>query len=360
MKEKFDVLYVDFMVEDTHKFYCNKLIDTMNKYSTSVVVEKKDYICYSTSLNHRVIYIKTKETVNNYPIKARIAAIFNYINTIKKIKQFEFNKIIVLGYDPIVFTLYFHNLLKLGEVYLVQHHQLDEVASSRIKLKIWNLYKDKVNHIMLDKAIIDGAIEKFNLDSRRVYYFPIPYVEHCKLSNNNVRNNIVVLCISGSNEQSQINKLIEIEKKNHFLESNHISIVIKERTSKNATGLRAFRIVEDHLSDAEYNQLYKECDIVLMLFPQSYKYRCSGTLIDAFSYGKKVISSNITQSAYYSKHFPSLCTKFDSIEDIGKLILNISKLDSKSDLKKFSNEFANIEQKCAKEILKTEKFETQE
>lgn len=345
--KRYDILFVDFMVEDTHRYYCNRIIKEVNKYSSTFVVEKNEYMDYAEDDNHKIVYIKTKETVNNYPIVARVNVLYNFFNTLKVIRGYEFKKIIVLGYDPVMFSFIFPILYKKGDIFLVQHHQLDEVDKSKIKQKLWSIYKDEVNHILLDEAIIDGVSQQFMIKKNKLFFFPIPLIENAKLLKETENNKIKVLCISGSNDKKQLKDFVRYY--GEVLKENNIELIIKKDFINLESENDAIVMVNNYLSDDEYNKIYREIDIVLMLFPKDYKYRCSGTIIDAFSYNKKVISSPILEAVSYKKKFPDICTTYNSLDEIIDLILEMNELP-KDGFDKFKSEYLGIESRCAERI----------
>lgn len=327
VKQKFDFLFVDFMVEDSHRVYCNAIMKAINERSSSVVIEKMDYIDYQEDEQHKVHEIETREIVGNYPIKARVNTVYNYLKTLNIAKKYEFKKIVVLGYDPVMFSFMYKTLIGMGELFIVEHHQLDEVSVSKWKRRLWDSYKLKVNHILLDKSIVEITSNDFSIPSDKIYVFPHPCMfERILIEKKNENTGeIKVLCISQSNDANQMKELVEYERKTRFFEKNNIKLVIRYNESLLVDGLTGFVVIKGFLPEPDYKRLNEECDIVLMLFPLEYRYRCSGTLIDALAAGKKVISSAVPESIFYARTYPALCRTYNKVEDIGKIILDIIK-----------------------------------
>lgn len=334
MVTHFDYLFVDFMVEDNHRTYCNELISALNRGHSSLVIEKEEYINYTSSDQHRVITINTKEIVGNYPFKARYNSYYNYKNTLDKINGYSFDKIIVLGYDPVMFFFMYKKLISLGKVYIVEHHQLDEVNQSNWKDKLWNLYKDKVDHIVLDESIVVPVSENYNIPKDKIHVFPWPYTLDSLCLKNNV-DKVMVLGISNSNDAKQLAELVDYERETGVLEQNNIELIIRKKEGLNIAGINSIREIGGYLSDDEFYQLYKECDIVLMPFPLNFEFRCSGTLIDALSAGKKVISSEILESKAYEKLFPEICKTYKDIKMLCDKVKELKETDLEGAIKRF-------------------------
>lgn len=56
IKKHYNFLFVDYMVEDQHKVYCNELIDGINQYCSSVAIVKNRYLNYKPDKNHAIFY----------------------------------------------------------------------------------------------------------------------------------------------------------------------------------------------------------------------------------------------------------------------------------------------------------------
>ena len=72
-----------------------------------------------------------------------------------------------------------------------------------------------------------------------------------------------------------------------------------------------------------------------MPFPLHYKFRCSGTLIDALAAGNKIISSEILESQFYEQLFPEICKTYGDVNTLGRKILELKELDSGNAKKRF-------------------------
>lgn len=348
-KREFDVLFVDFMVEDTHKVYCNELITRINKKCSTLSIVKNNYLDFIEDEDHSIIYYNAMETVQLYPVKARVNTCYNFYETMRKIRNMTFNTIIVLGYDPVMFSFMYKHLLQIGQVIVVEHHQLDEVSRSKIKTKLWNLYKNKINHILLDESIVDTVSRKFNIDIKKIYVLPHPCKKQ-KSDRSSCLGKQVVLAISGSNDLEQLKQLIEYEKETHFLEKNNILIYIRG-FSEDISEVNSFRSIDGYLTEEEYDTLYTNCSYVLMPFPERYRYRCSGTLIDALSAGKCVISSKLYESNTYAKIYPNICATYDSIVEIGDIIKKMSMANKDDEFVAFALNQKNISERGAASII---------
>lgn len=351
IKKHYDFLFVDYMVEDQHKAYCNALINSINECCSSVAIVKDGYLNYQQDDKHAIFYINTKEVVGNYPIKARINTQYNFKESKKIIDNYLFDKVIVLGYDPVMFSIEYSYLFKQGTVYLVEHHQLDEIVNNPTKTRLWKKYGTKVNHILLDESIIYEAHNKLNIDCNKMMVFPHPLLQKKEKTNALNQDKTIILCISNSNEISQIKAIADLERAHHVFEHNNYEIVIRDEFNVNTEGTNCFKKIHGFLDKKNYDALYNNSDIILMAFPTSYNMRCSGSLIDAMALGKKVISSNIAESRQYANMFNGICRTYDNIKEIPNIIRdlrNSGEIDQFEDFHKYQ---ISLKEKGIKKIL---------
>ena len=339
------------MVEDQHKAYCNALINNINDYCSSVAIVKDKYLNYQQDNNHAIFYINTKEVVGKYPIKARINTQYNFIESKKIIDNYSFDKVVVLGYDPVMFAIEYPYLSKQGIVYLVEHHQLDEIVESPTKARLWEKYGLNVNHILLDESIITEAHNKLNIDNSKMMVFPHPLLQRNGKKNIGNHNKTKVLCISNSNEISQLKAIADLERVHHTFEQNDCEIIIREEFNINTEGTNCFKKIHGFLSEKNYDNLYSNSDIILMAFPTSYNMRCSGSLIDAMALGKKVISSNIAESKQYANMFHGICRTYESVDEIPNIIKEFRSNNGVGDLEDFYRYQTLVKEKGIKKIL---------
>ena len=347
----FNVLFVDFMVEDQHRAYCNELINSINKFCSSVAIVKKDYLNYKQDPKHIIYYIDTKEVVGNYPIKARINTNYNFNSSKKIIDKYSFDKVIVLGYDPVMFSTEYNYLSTKGKVYLVEHHQLDEVIGKYIKLKIWKKYGLRANHILLDDSIVQETHDKLGVDINKIAVFPHPLLKSSNDLSHKNNNETIILCISNSNDITQLQDLANLEKKIHFFEHNNCEIIIRSEFNIDTDGTNCFKQINGYLSKEDYDDLYRKSNIVLMAFPTTYNMRCSGSLIDAMALGKKVVSSNIAESRQYANLFNNICRIYDNVDEIPNIVMDLKSTNCTEDFNDFRNYQIGIKEKGIKDIL---------
>ena len=186
-------------------------------------------------------------------------------------------------------------------------------------MKIWNTYKHKVNHIVLDEAIVELMVDTFDIAKSKIHVFPHP----CIFVPNYLKVNVTktkILCISNSNDAKQVFDLIEYEKNTGVFEKNNIEFIVRKKDGIGNLKINSIKVIDGYLSDDEYNKLNAECDIVFMPFPLDYKFRCSGTLIDALAAGKKVISSEVLEAKAYEQLFPEMCKTYSDVKNICDII----------------------------------------
>jgi glycosyltransferase involved in cell wall biosynthesis len=158
------------------------------------------------------------------------------------------------------------------------------------------------------------------------------------------------IALGYANDEDYIEKIIQYEEKLSLLKKNNVFLVIRSKCK--TLDSDSIKIIKGFLTKEEYNSYYYNCRGLLLLYPNTYKYRFSGAVLDALSYGKKIIGTDIPIFDYFSKSFPESCCVFKDIEDLFSQILALDTLRNNKYLEEFQLEYSdeNIKKKL-KNIL---------
>ena len=350
---KYEVLAVDFMVEDGHRYYCNCLVNSLNKEASTLVVCKEDYYDFEEDENHKKIVVKTKPIPGRNVFESRYNILYNMYNNIKMVKKYRFEKVLVLGYEGLTFFLFRTILKKYGDIYVIQHHQLDELRNSGLKTKVFNLYKNKVKHIVLEPCIRENVVKEYSIPKDNIFVFPVPLLNktnELKSEKTYGSDSRIVLAISNSNDENFVDEICEYEKKHRYFSDNNYKLIIRTRRERDS--IESIRYITSFISTEEYNSLYENAYIVLMPFPTTYVNRSSGTIIDAISMRKRVLCSRILLTEDYALNYPNICKLYDSVEDVVKMIGQFSsEYDLEQCKKCLSLHDTNYQLECIRMIL---------
>lgn len=344
------VLVSDFLFPLGHKKLNMYFIEILSNIADQVIVTNIGGY-YEKFTNNNIILnnIKIPKVLlrTKSPVFTRIRALFIFFQTKKLYKKTKSDIIFITAFDTV--TMAFCSLANLRKLnmYLVHHNNVDELQS-RIKILFFNLYKNNVRHLVLEHFIHERLETYFKYPNAKIFTIlhPVYQNEHIKLT----KFKYHYVALSNSNDEKLIKKIIDIEKKEMLFSKNEIRIIIKskEYTYKNDY-LTVFRGFIDKES---YEDLILNSINVLLLFPDSYKYRSSGTLIDAIGSGKQVVGTNIQLMRNLSIEYPNLIRTFLFLGDLISLVKSDDEL-FRLELENFMNSRSNSKVKFTLcEILK--------
>ncbi len=305
----------DIILPKGHRYLNSKLIDALKGEYLLSIVDNKGYYEDNISNNYKNIKLIDCNLFRygRYPLINHLIAFINTIIAIVKFKPWKYDIIILFTFDTIDYLL-LHLFLRKKKVILI-HHDNTSGLRSKIKCFIFNLYGNKVEHIVFCPVLKEYIINKTKVKSERIHVIPHPIPDNClnpKKQNNLCRK--IIISTGYANDESLIKEIIRIERETHFFEMNNIYWKIR---SKNITyESKNLSIFTSHLTRSEYNSLYDNATAVVLLYNESYAYRFSGALFDGITNNKIVIGPNIAVVKYFSNLYPSMCTTFDGINDL--------------------------------------------
>ena len=224
-----------------------------------------------------------------------------YIKSIDEIKNFDY--IILITYNEVGYFL-FKKIFK-EKVILMNHNNIDFISKSTIKKALFMSFAKKTKHIVQTKFIFDYLNKKIsvNRENIAIWLHPLNY-------NENVLTKPIYDCvgISNSNDDAIIKEILELEKETGFLKKDNLKILLRSRKYSYDDGY--LKIINGFLPDNEYNFYINSSSTIFLPFPKTFKYRMSGTLVDAFSNRKPVISSDTILYKNVKKVYPSIIKKY--------------------------------------------------
>jgi len=307
------IAVLDFVFAKGHKNFNSKIIEILNEFSDLLIFtigkkEKKN--------NNLYFKIPNLLKYSKNPFLARIIRlVYMFIERVKLINVNP-EKIVVFGFDTLVYAigrfLYFN---KESDIYLFHHENIDEL-SNKIKLIFFKTYMNKVNHIVLSDYFKEYLVNDIGVQKDKVLVMPhpLPNVKPITEEIDSENGKKIFVGISQSNDEELIKNIISFEKRNKILKKNNCKLILKsEIHSFENDNLIVFN---EYLSDDEYNYWFRKATAIVILFSKSYKYRMSGTFIDAFSRGKAILANDIKLIQYFKTMYPDSCYMFSNINEL--------------------------------------------
>lgn len=215
----------------------------------------------------------------------------------------HYDCIFFLSYHTIAFYLAKLLFKKYNKrLYVLHHVNIDDLSRSKIKNWFFKRYVTDVNHFVFEPFMKDYLVKKYCVDKKNIFVLPHPknefnFSDECKKYD--------CLGISGSNDEKIIEEYINEEKNNKTFKKNNISILLRSKKYEYEDGY--LKVVNNYFTDEEYHALYASAYAIVLLFPSSFKYRMSGSIIDALSKRKRVLLSDILLFRDYAERYPNVC-----------------------------------------------------
>lgn len=307
------ILYLDFLYPKGHIRQNIEYINCLSEFAKVIVVCPEGYY---EKKNTKIEFIE-KKTLNfkNGKILSRLNSLHIMFQSALIKRQVDPDYIFISSYDTLTFAIGRFFFDKNDNIFILHHNNIDEL-NNRVKRFFFKSIIKKVEHIVFEDFICDYLIKNFNIDKKYVHILP----HQLNINLYNCKDNKKYKCIgiSNSNDDTIISEIINIEKKQSILKEMKVSVILKSNSLNFNNGF--LKVINGYLSDDMYNDYINNCEIIYMPFPKSFNYRMSGTLVDAFSNNKIIISTDIPLIQYYSIKYPEICKIAYNINDFFKYL----------------------------------------
>ena len=203
--------------------------------------------------------------------------------------------------------------------YLVNH---DNIQNNVIK--IWGLRalakKQHVHIALLRQSLgclkAHGCVESYFVNHGLIESYPDEPRDG--------GNQITVFSPSAeSSDELFINEMILDDSLNEILESKNVRISI--RSNNLHSDRKNIEILSRRLSDDEYRKKFMASDYILIAYPEAFKYRVSGVLMEALACGKRILVRDIEAM----REFRNLIGADNYFRDIRELSQCIGRLEAR-------------------------------
>ncbi len=319
------ILFLDFCSFRGHKNLNRKLLKILDKiYDITVICQKNYYSEEDKKKLGKVIFkdipLNRKTLFSMNPFFVRLNIFINMIINLFVMRKVEYNKIIIAGYENITFSMLGFLFYSKKETYIIHHQNVDELESS-FKSFLFKKTMNKVKHIVLDEFISKYLINEIGVEADKVFFISHPLTNESanKHSNNtNIDNKKVLVGISNSNDEEIIkNIMYDITNKKITINPD-TEIILKSKSLKYTH--ENLIIINTYLEKDKYDFYINNAYAILILFPSTFKYRMSGTLIDAILNKKVVIGTNIPCINAFNERYPSVCKIANNLDEILNIV----------------------------------------
>lgn len=206
-----------------------------------------------------------------------------------------------------------------GDFFVIHNLNPDAILLSKYRRFAYKMIKNRVFSVVLAGFIKDILTSALNTDPGRILVLPHPMTP---VENNSLAD-IDCVGISNSNDESIIEEIINREKKEGIFKKNNLKVILKSRCHKFDNNHLV--IISGFIDSKIYDDFISRAKCIFIPFPESFKSRVSGTLIDALSNNKCVIGTNIPTIMHSSMCYKHVIKIFNEssfvtdIKEVGKV-----------------------------------------
>ncbi len=249
-------------------------------------------------------------------------------------KRDHYDYIIVSTMDIIAFSWMSGRLSGIGRYYLIEHQcSAYEKATWRF---FFNRFKDKIHHIVMELDGVGYLCNRYNISEKKVHHIPhmLNPVKGIAL---NCAAKYDVVGISNSNDDCEIQRIIDAERERHFFEKNGILAIFRSRCLEFRDDYLHVFAGRMGLSFEEYYGYISNAKVIILPFGTGFGMRSSGTIQDAFSQSIPIIGSPFPTMLQYQRSMPHTCLTYSSEKELEEKILWVvcGKQDNESEFEWF-------------------------
>ncbi len=320
------ILFYNCVYRPGHLYFDTKLISYLSKVAEELIILQPEG--WFDIKEENITYVDCELRQNKKTKHKRASlwrrTIINSVRAAKEMKRFSPDVVVVGEYELSTFGVTIGLLVsKCPNIVIVHHNNIDQLRTSLIKRSLFKTYKNKVFHCTLEPYIKEFIQKEYGISQEKVFCWPHPSEPLKEASKNAEREQkdgikeYDIIGLSRSNDEGLIDSLIQQEKKESIFKNNGLRILLKSKTKTFDDG--ALTVIKGWIQDDEYKRYYSSAKSVFVAFPDSYQYRVSATLIEAFRDRIPVIGSDIKLIWYYQSMYPHICQVYSDMTFVNSL-----------------------------------------
>lgn len=311
------IMYLDFMYYSGHIRSNKNFIKTLGRFCNVYALTQTNYFDeYDKELTEiKSIKLIKKNNLNllKGQLLTRISSIKVMLVSALYTKKIKPDYVFVASFDTLAFKFGRFLFGETENMYLLHTINIDEL-SNNIKRIIFNSYKNKVKHVVFEQYMKEYLIGNVGVEADRIFVLPHPLNSNFKKKSKKFEYRCAGL--SNSNDEELINKLIKYEQEQQIFKKNSQRVVLKSKEREFDDGY--LKVIKGFLDKDIYDDYINKAECILVPFSQKFRYRMSGTLVDAFSNNKTVLGNNIPIIEMYAKKYPHICKVFMNEYEVAK------------------------------------------
>ncbi|GEM_PF-855270 len=322
------VLYLDLLSPPGHKNLNKILVRLLKDLALVDVSWEEGYIEDRSLLSTAGSFYPIPKIYYNFNSKIdyRIKN-YNKIKwVLKNISIASYDVVFISSYETISFALAWpKNLSNINtRVFILNHNNPDELGSS-LKRKFFKRIPKYVEHIVFEEYMKDYLLNDIKISNRVwVIHHPIDLSkvhDSTYLHKNDdleSKGGKLIFAPSGSNDEDFIARLVDLQRNEKFLDDTQFVLLIKSKQTNYKDS--HLIVTKKYFSYQEYISYLDKAYLILLPYPQSFRYRISGVLFDAFAFKKKIIATSIPLFRYFVEKYPFTGKVFNDVQEFKEIV----------------------------------------
>lgn len=210
----------------------------------------------------------------------------------------QYDKIIFAAYEEISLFFALYNV----PLYLINHNNISSL-NNRVKRFFFKRISKQNTHIVLEPYIKD-YLKSLGIKKVEVVRHGLipPYSASLFQIDTTLLHKQFLFSPSMQSVDTEfMEKLINDESFIKYLETQNLFLVLRSKTLHSSSP--NILIFSQYMSKEEYIAYFLGAEAILLFYPESFRYRVSGVLLEAISCGKKTLMSDIEVFRQYESLF---------------------------------------------------------
>lgn len=279
-------------------------------------------------------YVNYEDIQYKFDNRTKVKYFLNNIHSILKAviydKKNYYDYFFFASYETCEFLLMSLLLPRIKDrVYIVHNNNIDFFERNKLKKMCFNWYARRIHHIVLEEFIKEHLVESYGLDADKVHCLPHP-LNHIMEKQEKVYD---CVGISNSNNEDWIKAILSLEQEKKIFQNNNLRIVLRSKKLSFDDGY--LKIINGFLEDSKYYNFILSAKSIFLPYPETFKYRMSGSLVDALSNNTAVIGTDIPLFRFFEKKYATTCVTVKSYEEFVNCMMKMNNVCCDDDCENF-------------------------
>ncbi len=302
------VLVADFLFADAHKDMNINFISAVSQFAEIDVISLNGYYdgCrnYFHSIKATVLDIQQKK--RSGPIGVRTFSLQLMKKTAYLLNTRSYDAVLCLGFETLFFGIGIRWFCR--KPFFVFHHKNIDELTNRVKKAAFNIYKNKIYHVVFEEFFRNRLVNEIGVSSDRVFVIPHPAKLIANMDTDKTYD-----CIGLCNSNDEVFIKEAVQRENDFKEKG-LHVLFRSKAIQKRDG--AVEVINGFMEKEVYDELMTAGKTVFVPLPETYIYRLSGSIYDALSRKKQVYTTSKYYAEEYERRYPGICQHVTSVDQL--------------------------------------------